>query len=236
MVPRRMLNVSVIIPAYNEESFILKVLEAVAQQQSAECRYQVIVVDDGSTDRTVEIVRSRPDLYAKLVVQERNGGKGAAVKAGLADASGDYVLIQDADLEYDPADYPKLIAPIFKGGADLVMGSRLTAPPMVRVHYFWHKVGNNFITLLFNIAYNTTFTDIMCGYLMFRRALLDPAELKTTSWEQQVEILVRLVRRKPRIYEVPISYFGRTYAEGKKIRAIHVIPVIWQILWRRFVY
>jgi glycosyltransferase involved in cell wall biosynthesis len=235
MVPRRMLNVSVIIPAYNEESFILKVLEAVARQQSAECRYEVIVVDDGSTDRTVEIVRSRPELYAQLIVQERNGGKGAAFKAGLARATGEYVLIQDADLEYDPADYPKLIAPILQGGADMVMASRLTAPPMVRVHYFWHKVGNHLITLLFNIAYNTTFTDIMCGYLLFRRALLDPAELRTTSWEQQVEILARLVRRAKSIYEVPISYFGRTYAEGKKIRAIHVIPVFWQIIWRRFV-
>ena len=230
-----MLNVSVIIPAYNEEAFILEVLEAVARQQSAECRYEVIVVDDGSKDRTVERVRSRPDLYSHLVVQPKNGGKGAAVKAGLAKATGEYVLIQDADLEYDPSDYPKLIAPIRHGNADMVMASRLTAPPMVRVHYFWHKVGNHLITLLFNIFYNTTFTDIYCGYLMYRRALLDPAELKTTGWEQQAEILARLVARAERIYEVPISYFGRTYAEGKKIRAIHMLPVVTQIIWRRFI-
>jgi len=229
-----MLNVSVIVPAYNEEASILNVLEAVARQQSDQCRYEVIVVDDGSRDRTVEIVRTHPDLYAQLIVQPKNGGKGAAVKAGLAKATGDYVLIQDADLEYDPADYPKLISPLLKGEVDMVMGSRLIAPPMTRVHYFWHKVGNRLITLLFNILYNTTFTDIYCGYLLYRRALLDPAELRTTGWEQQAEMLARLVGRANRIYEVPISYFGRTYAEGKKIRARHVVPVILEIVLRRF--
>jgi glycosyltransferase involved in cell wall biosynthesis len=234
MLRRRMLNVSVIIPAYNEEKSILDVLEAVHRQQSPECRYEVVVVDDGSKDRTVELVRSRPELYTHLVVQPRNGGKGAAVKAGLARATGEYVLIQDADLEYDPSDYAKLIGPLSRGGADMVMGSRLVAPAMTRVSYFWHKVGNRLITLLFNITYNTTFTDIYCGYLLYRRALLDPAELKTEGWEQHAEMLGRLVRRATHIYEVPVSYFGRTYAEGKKIRAVHVLPVFFEIVWRRF--
>jgi len=229
-----MLNVSVVIPAYNEEAFILKVLEAVARQQSDECHYEVIVVDDGSIDRTVEVVRSRPDLYSQLVVQPQNGGKGAAVKAGLARASGEFVLIQDADLEYDPSDYPKLILPLKKGDADMVMGSRLVAPPMTRVSYFWHKVGNRLITLLFNVTYNTTFTDIYCGYLLYRRTLLDPAELMTFGWEQHAEMLARLVKRATHIYEVPVSYFGRTYAEGKKIRALDVLPVLFEIVWRRF--
>jgi hypothetical protein len=106
---------------------------------------------------------------------------------------------------------------------------------MTRVSYFWHKVGNRLITLLFNITYNTTFTDIYCGYLLYRRALLDPAELKTEGWEQHAEMLGRLVRRATHIYEVPVSYFGRTYAEGKKIRAVHVLPVFFEIVWRRFV-
>jgi glycosyltransferase involved in cell wall biosynthesis len=230
-----MLNVSVIIPAYNEEKSILEVLEAVHRQQSSECRYEVIVVDDGSTDRTAELVRSRPELHTHLLVQPQNRGKGAAVKAGLAKATGEYVLIQDADREYDPSDYAKLIEPLSRGGADMVMGSRLVAPAMTRVSYFWHKVGNRLITLLFNLAYNTTFTDIYCGYVLYRRALLDPAELKTEGWQQHAEMLGRLVRRATHIYEVPVSYFGRTYAEGKKIRAVHVLPVFFEIVWRRFV-
>jgi glycosyltransferase involved in cell wall biosynthesis len=234
MVPRRMLNVSVIIPAYNEEASILEVLQAVERQQTAECRYEVIVVDDGSKDRTVELVKSRPDLHSHLVVQPQNRGKGAAVKAGLAKATGEYVLIQDADLEYDPADYAKLIGPLDRGQADMVMGSRLVAPAMTRVSYFWHKVGNRLITLLFNITYNTTFTDIYCGYLLYRRTLLDPGELRTEGWQQHAEMLARLVKRATHIYEVPVSYFGRTYAEGKKIRAVHVLPVFFEIVWRRF--
>jgi glycosyltransferase involved in cell wall biosynthesis len=228
-----MLKLSVIIPAYNEERSILKVLEAVGRQQTDEIALEVIVVDDGSTDRTVERVRSRPDLYAQLIALSPNGGKGAAVKAGLARATGDYVLIQDADLEYDPADYPRLLYPVFKGNADLVIGSRLSAPPLTRVHYFWHRVGNRLITLLFNVTFTTTFTDIYCGFLMYRRTLLDPARLTTVGWEQHAEMLCRLLRRADHVYEVPISYFGRTYAEGKKIRARHIFPVIWQILLRR---
>jgi len=230
-----MLTLSVIIPAYNEEQSILKVLQAVAAQANGRAKLEVVVVDDGSNDKTVEIVRSHPDLYDQLITLSPNGGKGAAVKAGLARATGDYVLIQDADLEYDPADYPRLLGPVFKGDADMVMGSRLTAPEMTRVHYFWHRVGNRLITLAFNILYNTTFTDIYCGYLLYRRQLLDPKELRTTGWEQHAEMLARLVSRAQHIYEVPISYFGRTYAEGKKIRARHMIPVIGQIVIRRFV-
>jgi glycosyltransferase involved in cell wall biosynthesis len=228
------LTLSVVIPAYNEENSILNVLRAVAAQQNERIRLEVIVVDDGSKDRTVDVVRNNPDLYAELIALSPNGGKGAAVKAGLARATGDYVLIQDADLEYDPADYPRLLNPVFKGGADMVIGSRLTAPEMTRVHYFWHRVGNQLITLAFNILYNTTFTDIYCGYLLYRRDLLDPKELATTGWEQHAEMLTRLVAKAKHIYEVPISYFGRTYEEGKKIRARHIVPVIGQIVIRRF--
>jgi glycosyltransferase involved in cell wall biosynthesis len=230
-----MITLSVIIPAYNEQTSIERVLVAVTAQRTENLKLEVIVVDDGSKDRTVETVQSRPDLYTTLIALDKNGGKGAAVKAGLARATGDYVLIQDADLEYDPADFPRLLHPVFKRDADMVMGSRLTAPPVTRVHYFWHRVGNRLITLLFNIIYNTTFTDVYCGYLLYRRSLLDPAELKTVGWEQHAEMLCRLVARASHIYEVPVSYFGRTYAEGKKIRAYHIIPVIGQFLVRRFV-
>lgn len=229
-----MLTVSIIIPAYNEEDSILTVLQAVAKQRSDSVDLEVIVVDDGSKDRTLEVVRSHPELYSKLIPLSPNGGKGKAVKAGLAAATGEFVLIQDADLEYDPADYPILFAPVLKRQADMVIGSRLSAPPLTRVYYFWHKVGNKLITLMFNVMFNTTFTDIYCGFLLYRRTLLDPKDLKTLGWDQHAEMLCRLVKCADGIYEVPISYFGRTYAEGKKIRAVHIFPVFWQIIVRRF--
>ena len=230
-----MLTVSVIIPAYNEEKTILNVLQAVAAQQSEQVKLEVIVVDDGSKDRTVETARAHPELYSALIEMPKNGGKGAAVKAGLARATGDYVLIQDADLEYDPEDYPKLFQPVLRRNADMVIGSRLVAPAVTRVYYFWHRVGNRVITLTFNVLFNTTFTDIYCGYLLYRRVLLDPADLTTVGWEQHAEMLGRLVRKGTHLYEVPVSYFGRTYAEGKKIRARHIVAVVAQIFVRRFV-
>lgn len=233
--PDAIKQLSIIIPAFNEAGSILEVLEAVAGQRRADIGFEVIVVDDGSTDGTAQLVEARPELYSHLVRLPQNGGKGAAVKAGLGRATGDYVLIQDADREYDPSDYPALLQPVFKRNADVVMGSRMIAPPMTRVHYFWHRAGNRLITLLFNLTFNTTFTDIYSGYLLYRRALLDANELKTVGWEQHAEMLARLVPRAARIYEVPISYFGRTYAEGKKIRARHVVTVVFEIVRRRFV-
>ncbi len=228
-------RLSIVIPAFNEAKSILEVLEAVAGQRRADIEFEVIVVDDGSTDGTAQLAETRPELYSHLLRLPRNGGKGAAVKEGLARATGDYVLIQDADLEYDPSDYSSMLQPVVKRGADVVMGSRLIAPPMTRVHYFWHRAGNRLITLLFNLTFNTTFTDIYSGYLLYRRALLDSRELKTVGWEQHAEMLGLLVPRATRIYEVPISYFGRTYSEGKKIRAHHVTMIVLEILKRRFV-
>ena len=220
------ITVSVIVPAYNEEKTILQVLQKVAEQRVPGVTLETIVIDDGSKDRTVELLEKNPALYAKFVKQLRNGGKGAAVRAGLIAATGDYILFQDADLEYDPADYTKLLMPIVRFSADIVMGSRIAAPPCTRVAYFWHRVGNRFLTFVFNILNNTTFTDIYSCYLVFRRSLILPEELKTNGWEQQAEILSVAVRRSKIYYEVPISYFGRTYEEGKKIRAHHIIAVI----------
>lgn len=225
---------SVIIPAYNEEATIIELLHKVNQQSIQGIDLEVLVIDDGSTDATVKLLEEHPSLYSDLVKQPTNGGKGAAVKAGLMRASGDYILFQDADLEYDPMDYKNLFRPLLEHNADIVMGSRFSAPSITRVSYFWNKVGNGAITLFFNILNNTTFTDIYSCYLLYRRELIRPDELKTNGWEQHAEILSRTVQRATAIYEVPIGYHGRTLDEGKKIRAHHIIAVFWTILTMRF--
>ena len=228
-----MTKVSVIVPVYNEEATIIQLLEAVARQNIEGVTFEIIVIDDGSRDKTVSLLQDRPELYSELIVLPVNGGKGAAVKAGLGAASGDYILFQDADLEYDPEDYEKLMLPVLKFGADLVLGSRFVAPQYTRVSYFWHKIGNKLVTFLFNLLNNTTFTDIYSCYLMYRRSLLAPEQLFTTGWEQHAEILSRVITGAKSLYEVPISYRGRTYEEGKKIMAHHVISVTWTIVVRR---
>ena len=226
-------KLSVIIPAYNEEATILDVLARVNEQSIEGVAMEIVVIDDGSTDRTCELLEANSDLYTRVIRLPSNSGKGAAVKAGLKQATGDYVLFQDADLEYDPADYAKLLQPVLRFRAELVIGSRMLAPPFTRVHYFWHKRANQFLTFLVNILYNTTFTDIYSGYLLCRRDLLDPDVLRASGWEQHAEILCRVAARGGTFFEVPISYNGRTYDEGKKIRARHLWPVIAMILRSR---
>lgn len=221
-----MTKVSIIIPAYNEAATIIELLRKVSSQTVQGFELETIVVDDGSRDETVELLRKHPGLYTILVERKTNGGKGAAIIDGLNKATGEYVLFQDADLEYDPDDYAGLLAPIARFDADVVMGSRLIAPPITRVSYFWHKVGNRVITFLFNILNNTTFTDVYSCYLVYRRSLVEADNLRTTGWQQQAEILTLAVSRCKRIYEVPISYHGRTYEDGKKIRAHHIFGVI----------
>jgi glycosyltransferase involved in cell wall biosynthesis len=226
-------KISILIPAYNEQATIIEVLEQVARQSIVDYELEIIIIDDGSKDKTVELVESRPDLYTKLIKQAKNGGKGAAVKAGLKEATGDYILFQDADLEYDPADYIKLFLPVTRFKADLVMGSRMVAPEYTRVYYFWNKVGNKVITLTFNLLNNTTFTDIYSCYLMFRRDLVNIDDIRSSGWEQHAEILSLAVHKAQNMYEVPISYHGRTHAEGKKIRAHHIFAIIWMIVKKR---
>jgi glycosyltransferase involved in cell wall biosynthesis len=230
---KNMITLSVLIPAYNEESTIRQVLTAVSAQRIDGVKLEVIVVNDASKDRTAEVVKECTGLYQTFISLPQNGGKGAAVIAGLRAATGDYVLVQDADLEYNPNEYPVLLKPVLDFGAEVVMGSRFVAPPWTRVNYFWHKVGNQVITLLFNLANNTTFTDIYSGYLMFRRSLVSPDELKRPGWDQQAEILSRICARARVLYEVPISYHGRSYEEGKKIRAHHALSVIFTIVRER---
>ena len=227
------LTLSVIVPAYNEQDTVVDLLERVAAQSIEGVEIEVIVVDDGSTDETGERVAKRPDLFRKLIRRPRNGGKGAAVRDGLKAATGDYVLFQDADLEYDPAEYRALLHPVRELEADLVLGSRNLAPKYVRVFYFWHLVGNRILTLFFNLLFNTTFTDIYSCYLLCRRELIDVDRLRAMGWSQHAEILCTAAGRAKAIYEVPISYHGRSYGEGKKIRAHHVLPVFLMIVKKR---
>ena len=228
-----MIIVSVLIPAYNEDSTILEILRKVKAVTYTGVKFEVLVIDDGSNDRTIELLEANPDLFSQLIKMPQNGGKGAAVKAGLAAATGDYILFQDADLEYDPADFAKMLYPVVEHQADVVMGSRFIAPQNMRVSYFWHKVGNYLITFIFNILNNTTFTDAYSCYLMFRRDLIYAENLRTYGWEQHAEILSIVIQRGKVFYEVPISYHGRTYEDGKKIRAHHTIAVIWTMIKMR---
>lgn len=228
-----MITVSVLIPAYNEEATILEILRKVKAVTYTGVKFEVLVIDDGSNDRTIELLEANLDLFSQLIKMPQNGGKGAAVKAGLAAATGDYIIFQDADLEYDPADFTKMLYPIVEHQADVVMGSRFLAPQCMRVSYFWHKVGNYLITFIFNILNNTTFTDVYSCYLMFRRDLVDAENLRTYGWEQHAEILSIAIGRGKMFYEVPISYHGRTYEDGKKIRAHHTIAVIWTMIKMR---
>lgn len=227
------MKLTILMPAYNEERTILQILRRIAECPVEGVEYEILVVDDGSRDDTVKLLEVNPELFTRLIKMPQNGGKGAAVKAGLAEATGDYILFQDADLEYDPADYEKLLLPVKRFGADVVMGSRFLAPQYTRVFYFFNKIGNFLITLTFNLINNTTWTDIYSCYLMYKRDLVDPAELRSEGWEQHAEILSLAAARGSNLYEVPISYHGRTYEEGKKIRAHHIIGVIWMILSQR---
>ena len=211
-----MIRISIIIPAFNEENTIIALLNKVDKVKVEGVQKEIIVIDDASKDNTLNLLKNNNKLYSKLIEFKKNKGKGAAVKSGLEKATGDYILFQDADLEYDPNDYIKLLEPVIRFNADIVIGSRLSAPQLTRVYYFWHKFGNKFITFVFNILNNTTFTDIYSCYLLFKSELIKPENLVTNGWEQQAEILSLIVDKGNAFYEVPINYYGRTYDEGKK--------------------
>jgi glycosyltransferase involved in cell wall biosynthesis len=210
--PRKL--VSVVVPAYNEAATITHVLERVC---ALDFRMEVLVVDDGSVDGTPEIAE-RMGGDVRVIRQERNQGKGAAVRAGIRESRGDIVVIQDADLEYDPRDLPKLLAPLIEGVADVVYGSRLRGGEPQRAHMFWHYAGNRFLSLLTNVLFNTTISDMEVGYKAFDGELIRSISLVSDDFGFEPEVTAKLLRRGDvRLYEIPISYYGRTYAEGKKI-------------------
>jgi len=203
-------RVSFLIPAYNEEATIGEVLERIG---ALGLDAQLVVVDDGSRDRTAEIA----EQHGATVIRQANAGKGAAIRAAIAAIDGDIAVIQDADMEYDPAEVPELIEPILRGFADVVYGSRLRGGKPQRAYLFWHLVGNRFLSLLANVLYNTTLSDIETGYKAFRTEIIRSLDLREDTFAIEPEITARVCERKLRIYELPISYYGRSYAEGKKI-------------------
>ncbi|MEO6872701.1 MAG: glycosyltransferase family 2 protein [Chthoniobacterales bacterium] len=207
---------SVVIPCYNERNTIEAIVEAVRSSPIKEI--EVIIVDDGSTDGTRELLQSKPAGWVdKIVLQEKNRGKGAALRAGFANATGDLVIVQDADLEYDPREYPILIDPILEDRADVVIGSRFASGRPHRVVYFWHMVGNRFLTLLSNMLTNLNLSDMETCYKVFRRELLQQIIIEEDRFGFEPEIIAKIARTDARIYEVGISYYGRTYLQGKKI-------------------
>jgi glycosyltransferase involved in cell wall biosynthesis len=222
--------VSVLVPAYNEGATIVAVLERVAQK--VPFRTEVIVVDDGSTDGTPDFAASVPGTF--VVRHETNRGKGAAVRTAIARSTGDIVVIQDADLEYDPVDIPRLLEPLTRGVADVVYGSRLRGGEPQRAHLFWHYAGNKFLSLLTGVLYNTTLSDMEVGYKAFRGDLIRSIDLVCEDFAIEPEMTAKLLRRKVRVYEVPISYYGRTFAEGKKITWRDGITAVVTLLRFRF--
>jgi glycosyltransferase involved in cell wall biosynthesis len=207
-------RVSFIVPVYNEQSTVADVLERL---DGLELDHQIVVVDDGSTDGTREALsawRDRPDV---VILEREHRGKGAAIRAAIPHLDGGVTVIQDADLEYDPADVPGLIDPIVRGSADVVFGSRLSGGRPQRAYLFWHLVANRFLSLLTDVLYNTTLSDIETGYKAFRTDVLRSLGLRSDGFDIEPEITSKVCRRGLRIYELPISYYGRTYDEGKKI-------------------
>jgi len=226
-------DLNILVPVYNEEKTIIAVLSKLNKACKSISNKSIIVIDDGSTDTTNKLLKKNKNLYSKLVTSPINRGKGRAIILGLGEVSNGYILIQDADLEYDPIEIPKLWRITLSEDIDLLLTTRLSGSTLTRVHYFWHKIGNKSITLIFNLVNNTTFTDIYSGYIVFKRKLIKTEQLKFDGWGQQAEILTYLKKRSKKIYETPISYRGRTYEEGKKINVYAMIPVVFAIIWTR---
>jgi len=227
------MKLSVVIPVYNEKNTILKIIERVLREDIV---YEVILVDDGSRDGTRELLKNTNlDPKVKAFFHDKNIGKGAALQMGFKEVTGEVTIVQDADMEYDPTEYKNLIEPIKRGEADVVYGTRLTGGKPQRAHLFWHKLGNSLITFFADILYNTTLSDIETCYKMIRTPLLKEINIKSNGFGFEPEITAKILKKKARVYEVPISYYGRSYDEGKKIFWWHGFEAIWTLIKYRFI-
>ncbi len=223
-------KLSIIIPCYNEYRTIEAIVDKVLSVNLNEIEKEIIVVDDGSKDETINILKSKIEQkVSKIIYKQKNEGKGAALRTGFESATGDYLIIQDADLEYDPNDYPRLLKPIFDGFADVVYGTRFIGGEPHRVLFYWHSKGNQFLTNFSNMFTNLNLTDMETCYKLFKKEIIDKIKIEENRFGFEPEITAKVARLKCRICEVGISYYGRTYEEGKKInwkdgfRALYVI-------------
>lgn len=225
-----MKKLSIIIPVYNEKDTIRDILDRV---KAVDIEKEIILVDDFSTDGSREILQGLAEKGEKVFFHERNMGKGASLRTGFAHVTGDYCMVQDADLEYDPEDYHRLIAPVLKGKAEVVYGSRFTGEH--RNMFFHHWVGNKFLTLVTNLLYNTTISDMETCYKLFRSDIIKSVNIKSNRFNFEPEITAKVLKKGFRIYEVPISYAGREFSEGKKITWRDGFSALWTLLKYRFV-
>jgi len=227
------IKISIIIPCYNEEKYISTVLTNIDKQRKL-FNLEIIVVDDGSKDKTKEILKKYKKIINKIVIKKQNEGKGSAIRQGLNYATGKYTLIQDADLEYSPLDYKKIFYPLFKYNADAVYGSRFISNEARRIIYFKNELANKFLTYISNIVSGLNLSDIEVGYKVFKTSILKSLNLKEKSFGFEIETTMKLAKNNYKIFEVGISYNGRTYAEGKKIRTIDGILALFYIFKYRF--
>jgi len=227
----RTMKLSVVIPVYNEVDNIQEILKRVRATKLA---WEIIVVDDGSQDGTRDVLKKLDGKKSiRVIPHEQNQGKGAAVRTGLQAARGDIILIQDADLEYSPHDYPILLEPIKNGTADVVYGSRFLGGPR-RVTMFWHMIANKMLTFMTNILYDTILSDMETGYKVFRREVIEGLTLHSSRFDFEPEFTAKILKRKYRIYEVPISFNPRDYSQGKKIKLIDAFEAVWTLFKYRF--
>jgi glycosyltransferase involved in cell wall biosynthesis len=226
------MKLSVIIPVYNEVESIREIVKRVQETKLA---WEIVLVDDGSIDGTRDLLKEMDGKdNVRVILHEKNQGKGAAVRTGFDAAKGDILLIQDADLEYDPRDYPTLVKPLEEGIADVVYGSRFLGGPR-RVVMFWHMIANYMLTFMTNILYNTILSDMETGYKVFRKEVIEGMPLRAKRFDFEPEFTAKVLKRKYRIYEVPISFNPRDYSEGKKIKLKDAFEAVWTLIKYRFV-
>jgi len=221
--------ISIIIPVFNEKKTVEEIIHRV---KAVPFNKEIIIVDDGSSDGTKEILKKIVDPLINIFYHKKNYGKGRAVRTGLEKASGDIILIQDADLEYNPREYPQLLKPILENKAEVVYGSRFRGEG--KSMFFWHAVGNNFLTFVTNLLYNTTLTDMETCYKVMKKEVLEGVTLKSNKFNIEPELTAKILKKRYRIYEVPISYAGREYSEGKKITWRDGLIALWTLIKYRF--